>query len=123
MKTITFAKGVGQFQEHSDNECINHGHHGQDITVTLRNIKGVVGDHLVYTVELRHSLFYSNNEGFSRDRLYELHIPAFGSCARTAASLLSRPGQTFKIEIYRDNLAINGLLWDGRWIHIKDIAA
>lgn len=107
---------------------------GPTIEVKIRRIAATGGgDHINYIVEVTKSLIH-HDEVISKNSLAALKVPNIGADARIAMSVFRK--EDFGLRSYRIGLqpfdalgeqghvmTIDGLLWDGRIIHVKDIAA
>ena len=106
---------------------------GFEIEVFLRRVvKTQSGDEITYVVEIKSSLIH-HGESDIKNALAALKVPAFGPDARICMSVFKGDafGETHRLGLQKYVVAgnhgyvmtINGLLWDGKILHVKDIAA
>lgn len=126
---------IDQYNEHAG-QFILHTHEplcqlGKAITVTLREASEHDGQ-LAYTVEIMESMIHERDESFSRNRVAKLLIEPTGPNAGVCVSMFGNHafGRSHRLSLvpyeigerFGYVLAIDGLVWDGRLVHVKDIA-
>lgn len=103
---------------------------GDSITVLLRT-SSVQKDCLVYVVEIKESLIHGR-ESVSKNNLAEFTVGQVGHDARTCMSVFNKDafGKEHRLTVHPFSkpfgptgfaLAIDGLLWDGKILHVRDL--
>lgn len=124
MNSIRKHRDLGQFVLYDSNgePCIQLG---DSIDVCLRTFNKRCFSYLEWTVEIVRSTFH-NCEPVSSTNLAKLHILPFSNDTdKEIAGIVfqdSAFGQVHRLGLFRGMLTINGLLWDQKILHVRDIA-
>ncbi len=109
---------------------------GNEITVFVRRIMCQTYtreiNYIKYVVEIIESLIHTASDPFSKNNMAILCVPITGADCRIAMNVFKGDGlgtihrmglQEFRGEQSDYVMTIDGLLWDGKIIHVKDIVA
>jgi hypothetical protein len=108
---------------------------GEDIDIRLRDVvrpkKGVKVTHLQYLIEVTRSLIHDPKDPFSLNKVAVFEVPRNKQGYQVCMAVFKKEafGQTHRLGLQQYSigqaagyvLTVDGFLWDGRLLHVKDI--